>query len=351
MKISSEVKIGLLTIVTLAVSLWGFKFIQGKNMLRASNVYYVEYPSIDLLKKATDVTINGFPVGVVSDMYLKPNDPEKRIVVVLDLKRDIQIPKDARAVIVSTGFMGDKSVMIKYDRACTGPDCAQSGDYLKGELQGFMSYMLGGDGTMDAYMASIKSGFADLIDTLNQQLLSPESQTPIAESVADLRKSLANLESATAQLDQLMRRSGGKIDGTLGNLQSITGNFDSKEKEINTLIDNFSAVSTQMKEADLKKTLEEVKASVSNLKTTLATTEQTLGSVNTMMGKINAGEGSLGKLLKDDALFNDLSGLSTKADSLMTDIQTRPYRYMPLKSRARVKKFDRLDAKETGTKQ
>ncbi|HRF38188.1 MAG TPA: hypothetical protein PK198_05350, partial [Saprospiraceae bacterium] len=233
----------------------------------------------------------------------------------------------------------------------TGPDCAQSGDYLKGELQGFMSYMLGGDGTMDAYMASIKSGFADLIDTLNQQLLSPESQTPIAESVADLRKSLANLESATAQLDQLMRRSGGKIDGTLGNLQSITGNFDSKEKEINTLIDNFSAVSTQMKEADLKKTLEEVKASVSNLKTTLATTEQTLGSVNTMMGKINAGEGSLGKLLKDDALFNDLSGLSTKADSLMTDIQTRPYRYMPLKSRARVKKFDRLDAKETGTKQ
>lgn len=346
MKISSEVKIGILTIVTLAVSLWGFKFLQGRNMLRASNLYYVEYPSIDLLKKATDVTINGFPVGVVADMYLKPNDPEKNIVVVLDLKKEIQIPKDARAVIVSTGFMGDKSVMIQYDRPCSGPDCAQSGDYLKGELQGFMSYMLGGDGTLDTYMASIKSGFADLIDTLNQQVLSPESQTPLSESVADLRQSLANLESATSQLDQLMRRSGGKIDGTLGNLQSVTGNLDSKEKEINTLIDNFSLVSTQMKEADLKKTLDEVKASVTNLKTTLATTEQTLGGVNTVISKINAGEGSLGKLLKDDALFNDISGLSSKADSLMTDIQARPYRYLPLKSRAKVKKFDRLDAKE-----
>lgn len=346
MKISSEVKIGILTIVTLAVSLWGFKFLQGRNMLRASNLYYVEYPSIDLLKKATDVTINGFPVGVVADMYLKPNDPEKNIVVVLDLKKEIQIPKDARAVIVSTGFMGDKSVMIQYDRPCSGPDCAQSGDYLKGELQGFMSYMLGGDGSLDSYMASIKSGFADLIDTLNQQVLSPESQTPLSESVADLRQSLANLESATSQLDQLMRRSGGKIDGTLGNLQSVTGNLDSKEKEINTLIDNFSLVSTQMKEADLKKTLDEVKASVTNLKTTLATTEQTLGGVNTVISKINAGEGSLGKLLKDDALFNDISGLSSKADSLMTDIQARPYRYLPLKSRAKVKKFDRLDAKE-----
>ncbi len=342
---SREVKIGILAIVTLAVSLWGYKFIMGKNLLKPSNVYYVEYPSIDLLKKATDVTINGFRVGVVADIYMKPNDPNKSLVVVLDLNRDIKIPKDTRAVIVSTGFMGDKSVMLKYEKPCTGDDCAQSGDYLRGEVQGFMAYMLGGDGSLDSYMNSVKSGFSDLIDTLNQQLLSEQSNTPLAKSVQDLRKSLANLESATAQLDVLMRRSSGKIDGTLGNLNSITENLDKKEPQINTLIDNFSTMSTQLKEADLKKTLEEVKASVSNLKTTLAATEQTLGSVNTAMAKVNAGEGSLGKLLKDDALYNDLSGLSNKADSLMSDFQNRPYRYMPLKSRTKVKKFDRLDAK------
>lgn len=343
---SSEVKIGILAVVTLAVSLWGYKFIMGRNLLRASNLYYVEYPSVDLLKKATDVTINGFPVGVVADLYLKPNDPEKRVVVVLDLKREIQIPKNTRAVIVSTGFMGDKSVMLKYDQPCTGEDCAQSGDYLKGEVQGFMSYMLGGDGSLDTYMASIKNGFSDLLDTLNKQLLSDESNTPLAESVQDLRKSLANLESATNELDQLMKRSGGKIDGTLGNLNAITGNLDSKEKEINTLIDNFSTISTQVKEADLQQTLSEVKTTVVRLQTTLAGAEESLAGVNGIMGKVNAGEGSLGKLLKDDALFNDLSGLSSRADSLVNDIQTRPYRYMPLKSRRKVKRFDRLDALE-----
>lgn len=343
---SSEVKIGILAVVTLAVSLWGYKFIMGRNLLRASNLYYVEYPSVDLLKKATDVTINGFPVGVVADLYLKPNDPEKRVVVVLDLKREIQIPKNTRAVIVSTGFMGDKSVMLKYDQPCTGEDCAQSGDYLKGEVQGFMSYMLGGDGSLDTYMASIKNGFSDLLDTLNKQLLSDESNTPLAESVQDLRKSLANLESATNELDQLMKRSGGKIDGTLGNLNAITGNLDSKEKEINTLIDNFSTISTQVKEADLQQTLSEVKTTVVRLQTTLAGAEESLAGVNGIMGKVNAGEGSLGKLLKDDALFNDLSGLSSRADSLVNDIQTRPYRYMPLKSRRKVKRFDRLDAME-----
>ncbi len=343
---SSEVKIGILAVVTLAVSLWGYKFIMGRNLLRASNLYYVEYPSVDLLKKATDVTINGFPVGVVADLYLKPNDPEKRVVVVLDLKREIQIPKNTRAVIVSTGFMGDKSVMLKYEKPCTGEDCAQSGDYLKGEVQGFMSYMLGGDGSLDSYMASIKNGFSDLLDTLNKQLLSDESNTPLAESVQDLRKSLANLESATNQLDQLMKRSGGKIDGTLGNLNAITGNLESKEKEINTLIDNFSTISTQVKEADLQQTLSEVKTTVVRLQTTLTGAEESLAGVNGILGKVNAGEGSLGKLLKDDALFNDLSGLSSRADSLVNDIQTRPYRYMPLKSRRKVKRFDRLDALE-----
>lgn len=343
---SSEVKIGILAVVTIALSFWGYKFLMGRNLLRPSNTYYVEYPSVDLLKKATDVTINGFPVGVVTDIYMKPNDPNKRIVVVLDLNREIQVPKNTRAVIVSTSFMGDKSVMLKYDTPCSGDDCAKSGDYLIGESQGFMSYVMGGDGSLDSYMASIKNGFSELLDTLNKQLLSEESGTPLAESVQDLRKSLANLESATAQLDGLMKRSGGKIDGTLGNLNSITGNFNNKEKEINTLIDNFSTMSTQLKEADLQQTLTEVKNTVSRLQTTLSTTEKTIGNVNGIMGRINAGEGTLGKMLQDEALYDDLSGLSAKADSLMTDFQDRPYRYMPFKNRLKVKRFDRLDAKE-----
>jgi phospholipid/cholesterol/gamma-HCH transport system substrate-binding protein len=340
----SEIKIALLTIITLAVSFWGYRFIVGRNLLKPSNNYYVEYAYVDLLKKATDVTINGFPVGVVADIYMKPNDPERRVVVVLDLKKDIRIPKNTRAVIVNTGFMGDKSVMLKYDKPCTEDDCAQNGDYLKGELQGYMAYLMGGDGSIDAYLESIKKAFADMLDTLNQQMLSEQANTPLSQTIMDLRKSLANLESTTAQADALMRRSSSKIEGALGNLDAITANLDKQEPQINAMIGNLSTVSAQLKEGDLEKTLTEVKTTLAKLQTALASAEQTLGSVQTAMVKVNAGEGSLGKLLNDEKLYKDISGLSSKVDSLMGDFQQRPYRYMPFKSRTKVKKFDRLDA-------
>jgi phospholipid/cholesterol/gamma-HCH transport system substrate-binding protein len=348
-RMKSEIKIALLTIVTLAVSFWGYRFIVGRNLLKPSNNYYVEYAQIDLLKKATDVTINGFPVGVVADIYIKPNDPDRKVVVVLDLKKDIRIPKNTRAVIVNTGFMGDKSVMLKYDQPCTGEDCAQNGDFLKGELQGYMAYLMGGDGSIDSYLNSVKKAFADMLDTLNQQMMSEQANTPLSQTITDLRKSLANLESTTAQVDVLMRRSSGKIEGALGNLDAITANLDQQKPQINSMIGNFNTVSKQIKEGNLEQTLTEVKTTLTKLQTALSSAEQTLGSVQTAMVKVNAGEGSLGKLLNDETLYKDITGLSSKVDSLMSDFQERPYRYMPLKSRSKVKKFDRLDAKSGNT--
>jgi phospholipid/cholesterol/gamma-HCH transport system substrate-binding protein len=341
---SSEIKIGILALVTVAVSLWGYKFIMGRNLLKPSNLYYVEYQNIDLLKKATDVTVNGFPIGVVADIYIKPNDPDKKIVVVLDLNKGIQIPKNTRAVIASTSFMGDKSISLKYDKPCSGADCAVTGDYLQGEVQGFMSYMMGGDGSIDQYLASVKSAFSDMLDTLNQQMLSESSGSVMAASLQDLRKTLANLESGTAQLDAILRQSGGNLNNTMDNVDAITGNLKKQEQVINTLLGNVSTMSTQLREADLKMTMEEVKTTISRLQSTLASTEEAIGSVNGIMTKVNAGEGTLGKLLMDDGLFLDLTSLSNRADSLLFDFQARPYRYMPLKSRSKVIKFDKLDA-------
>ncbi len=183
----------------------------------------------------------------------------------------------------------------------------------------------------------------EVFDTINAELLSDESDSPIAESIRSLQSTIENLESISLQLDVVVRKSSGKIDGTLTNLQSLTGTFEEKSDKIGSIIDNADDLSNQLADANFEETMTEVNTFISSLRTTLDKADQAVGGLNVVMGRINNGEGTLGKLVYDDELYDDLSGLSSRFDSLAEDIQERPYRYVPFKSRKKVKKFDRKD--------
>ncbi len=345
MSISKEVKIGLLALVAISLSFWGYKFILGKNLLVKSNYYKVIYTSVDGLRVGTSVRINGVSVGSVGSIELMPEDLDKKVLVILDLNRDILIPKDTRAVIMSTSFMGDKSIDLLYPRPCKDEDCAKSGAYLEGENRGLLGSMLGKDDAK-AYMDILRAGIQQLVDSLNAQLLSEGSNSPLAKSVRDVQGTLANLNSATAQLDGLLAKSSGSISGTLSDFNKLSSTLAGKKDQIGSTIDNAAATMQQLSEADIKKTMAELSSAISNLKTTIASADQALNGVSSLVDNINTGNGSLGKLLKDETLYNNLNQLGTSADSLFTDLQDRPYRYIPFKSRKKVKRMDKQDAKE-----
>ncbi len=342
---SNEVKIGLLAVVTLALSLWGYKFIMGRNALASSNLFYVEYKNVEGLQKATPVRISGYDVGVVANLYLKLDDPERKVVVVLDLRKGIQIPKDTKATIVATGFMGGKAIVLEFDRPCTGDDCAKSGDYLRGETKGMLASMLSTDNAQ-AYVDIVKSGLQEVIDTLNRELLSDGSSSPIALTFKDLQKTMANLESGTAQLDGLLQRSSGNIERTLQDMSILTSTLRASNDKIKGILANADKISADLAAAELKQTVLDVKHTITSLNSTIGTAETMLQGVSTTLNRINQGEGTLGKLLQNDELYTELKMMSSNIDSLVTDFQGRPYRYMPLKSRRKVQKYDRQDAKE-----
>lgn len=340
---SNEVKIGILAIVTIALSLWGYKFILGSNMLVKSNIYKVIYERVEGMQVGTQVRISGVRVGSVASVDLQE---DQRVLVTLDMDRGIRIPKNAVATIISTGFMGGKAIELVYDRPCSGDDCAQTGALLQGQTKGLVASMMAEE-NLENYVSIIKDGLQDIIDTLNQSLLSEDSQSPVAQSVRNLQSTLENLKSATHQVDRLVRNSSEDIDGAMSNLASITGNLASKNDQIASIIDQADSISRQVASSDLKGTLEEVNTAVTDLKNTLQSADQAMTGVSTTVSKINNGEGSLGKLLNDEELYESINTLSSRADSLVNDIQERPYRYMPLKSRRKVKKFDRQDQQET----
>lgn len=341
---SNESKIGLLAIVSIGLAFWGYQFVRGQNIFKTSNSYYVYYQEINQLSVSTPVVINGFQVGIVSSIELDPPNYDQ-IVVTLDLERDITIPKSTVATIISTSFLGGKAIDLDFEGGCSGNDCAKNGDTLNGRTKSLVGSMVGEE-TVESYVAIIRDGLQEVLDTLNNQLLGDGSDNLVAQSARDLRSTLGNLKSTTTQLDQLLRKSSGNIDGTLDNVKSLTDTLNSRADAIAGILDNADSFSNQLAEIDLKGTSEEAKAAIQKLSGTLDNADVALADMAILLNKIKSGEGTLGQLITDEQLYNRLNTLSATADTLLGDIQDRPYRYVPFKGRKRVQRYDKKDAKE-----
>src|SRR5688572_19946173 len=108
---SNEFKIGLMAIVVIGFSIWGYTFLRGKNLLNVANVYYVRYLDIDQLAVTSPVLIRGYQVGTVSEVKL--DDDLQTIIVTLDIEKGIRIPKDAVALVTNVSIMGGKAVELQ----------------------------------------------------------------------------------------------------------------------------------------------------------------------------------------------------------------------------------------------
>ncbi|THH41678.1 MlaD family protein [Neolewinella litorea] len=336
-----EVKIGILAVVAILLAFWGFKFIQGSNLFTSSQTYYVEYKDVAGLTVGTPVQISGVSVGSVKAIQL---DQQKKLVVVtLEVRKNVNIPEGTRAYITTVSLLGEKAVELQYERPCFGDgDCAESGSFLTGSSKGILASFLGTDPDGDPASA-IKDQVTEAVDSLQWTLFSEESNNPIARSSRDLAVTMENLKATTAQLQAIMNANSRQINSTFRNLESLTGALSDKEESISSIIDNADTLTSNLSNLELQQTVEEVNASIVRLRGTLDEADRALGGVTAVMQEVQNGEGTLGKLLTDDEIYQRLNRASLAADTLLSDFQERPYRYVPFKSRKRVLKFDRKD--------
>ncbi|MEM1321521.1 MAG: MlaD family protein [Bacteroidota bacterium] len=344
---SNETKIGLMAVIIIGLFIAGYKFLEGKNVLTSSQLFYVEYQDVEMLTSSAPVLINGFQVGVVSNLYLKPEDMQT-IVAVLNIDRGVAVPKTAIAEITSTGLMGGKAIRLSFDRPCEGAACAQSGDYLQGGTVGMVEQMLGSD--LGVYMDQLSTGVGKSFDVLNRKINDEDPNNKIGRSLRDLQSSIATLKATSENLNALIANSSGKLTGLLGNLESLTGSFNESEEQIKTIFANTADLTGKLKEIDMSATLDtatltmsEARQALEELSATLETATKTLDQVNGLTTGISNGEGTLGLLFKDETLYHKLNETSLKLDSLLTDIKAKPYRYIPLKNRRKIKRYDRKD--------
>jgi len=336
---SNETKIGLLVIIASALMIWGYKFVKGKNILSSSTYLYVQYDEIDMLATSTPVTIQGFQVGIVSRIYFETVGNKQVVEVELDIEKGVQIPKTAVASIVSTGLMGGKAVVIEFDQPCQGDNCAKNKDFLNGKFKSMLASMMSTD-DLGGYMNEVQQSVGPMVDSLKTKLAgSPEGQ----QSMQDIQVIIANLKSLTGSLDVMMRKSSGKIDGLLGNLESITNTINASQSEIKGIISNANAFSTKMNNLDLDKTLEKANKAIDStpelmdkLKGTLSEADKAAQELSSLMVKMNSGDGTLGKLMNQDDLYNNLEKAVKSMDLLMEDIRLHPERYRRILSKKKM---------------
>lgn len=325
---SNEFKIGIMAIVVVALSVWGYSFLRGKNMLKVKNVYYVRYDNVDQLAATSPVLIRGLPVGSVSQVKL--HEDMRSIVATLDIDKGVRIPKDAVAVIINTSIMGGKAVELEVSGACSGDGCAEPGSYLQGRVRGMFDAIL--DTSEDGALSKVKSQVSEMLKTLGDSLTSPNANNEIARTYTQLSRLISNLASITGTLDKSMGSYDRHLNASLANIQTITGALARNQDKIASSIQNLESLSAQLEKANLgenaSKLLTDAQGTMKELNEAVDDAQVSFNQLSSIMTELQSGKGSLGKLLKDEKLYTHALATTRNLELLLQDFRLNPKRYV-----------------------
>lgn len=322
---SREVKIGILSLVVLLTLIWGYNFLKGQNLFDNNKMYYVKYENVEQLEVASPVLVNGYNVGKVTKIKIDPDDYSK-VIVGIDIKGEINVPVGTKATIISLGLVGGKAIILEIDRDCKGEDCAHSGAYLKGGMRGMLSSMLP-PSDIDAYMERLQSGIKGIKDSLG-------GEGSEKEIVGDAKSIIKNLSGITDKLDRLLSKTDKNIEASISNVQALTKSLKNSDVKIEGILNDLSQISTSLKNANIDSLIIKGDDAVAGLTTSvkglsgiLKKADKSLKSFDGILDNVEKGNGSLGKLLKDEKLYDDLNLTIKHTNLLLQDIRLYPGRY------------------------
>ena len=284
--ITKEVRIGIAGIIALSVLVYGINYLKGINMFKPSSYFYVKFKNVNGLAKSSPVFADGVRVGIVRDIYYDYNQAEN-VVVEVELDTELRIPKGSSAELTSE-LMG--GVRMDILLANNPREKYAIGDTIPGKLNNGMME------SVAALMPQIEQMLPKL-DSIMTSLNTILGDQSIPATLHSVEKMAANLEVTSGQLKVLMGR----------DIPQLTG-------KLNTLGDNFISISDNLKKIDYANTFNEI--------------EQTLANVKIVTEKLNSKDNTVGLLLNDPQLYNNLNATTANAASLLEDLKEHPKRYV-----------------------
>ncbi len=294
---SRELKTGIIALAIISLSIWGFNFIKNKSLYEKTRIFYAEYSNVQGLIAKSPVTINGLRVGKVVKITFHPYKKGILVAHIL-MTNDIQFSKNSVAQIYSPDFISGKSLKIQL--AIDGEEYAIDGDTLQGEID---SGILGMINEQIAPLQSKVESFVVNTDSVMQNLnevLSVQNQQNIKKSLQSLSLTLSKFDNIATNTDAIIENNKLKMDSILSNA--------------NIAMKNFTQITDTLQKADIGATLHKLK--------------QSLESFSIILDSIKSGHGTIGKLMVDDALYNNLEGATKELEELLREVKLHPKRFV-----------------------
>lgn len=301
-KYSKELVIGLSVIAMMLILIFGIDYLKGINVFKASNYYYASYTNVAGLAQSAPVTINGYKVGLVREINYEYDNPG-HVKVEMSLDKKLRVPKGTKAVLVCD-MLGTATIQLEMAH---NSDFHNVGDLLIGETAPGLL-----DGVQKDVMPSLGSVMTKL-DSLLSALNEIATNPALTNAVNRLDDIMANVETSSANLDRTMK----SMPAIASDAGVTMKNVTEISKNLHSISSDLSEVSAQLKSTPIDSTLNNV--------------YQITESLGDMTRKLNGTNSSLGLLLNDRGLYDNLNGSAASLDSLLRDVKKNPKRYISIK--------------------
>lgn len=311
MKLSKEVKTGIVVVVAIALGIYGFNYLRGTDLFKKSFILYAVYNRSEGVIEANPLLINGYKVGQVKSLQLLREKGGYKVLMTFMLTEKINIPKNSHAKIVSSDLLGSKAIEINFSDAA---EMVSNGDTLLPDVEDDLKT------AVDKRIAPLQKKAENLISSIDsvmqvvQQVMNANVRASLITSFENIKTTIQSLQHTAFNLDTLTTTQQSKIIIILDKLQSITGNIEKNNDKISNVLTNFSNISDSLAKANIKQTIEQ--------------TNLALAQANDIFAQVNAGKGTIGKMLKNDSIYNNLNKASEDLDKLVKDLRINPERYV-----------------------
>ena len=295
MKITKELKVAIVAIAGIVIFILGYSFLKNNSILSGSKKIYSYFNDVEGLGVGADVNINGFSVGSVSDIDF--SEDFSALKVEMNIRSDLKISKNSSAVLYETSLIGGRAIQILpiYDS-----EVIKSGDELPSVVKPVLTSML------NDQFAPLRTKLENLITSLDtlvigfNQVFDDDGQIKLKGALEDFTLLVENINQLSSEIVKGVEKNRGSFDQTLSNVVSAS--------------ENIKSLSDSLIRLDLNKTVVDF--------------NHLIVQINSAMGLITSNQGTIGQLINDPTLYNNLTKTTADLNSLMLDLQSNPKRYV-----------------------